>query len=127
MKIKNFKKLNLPEFPGVYYFKDSKKKILYIGRATSLNDRVGSYFRTDLIKSRGPFLVSMVLESHTIEFTETDSVLEAIILEANEIRKHLPYFNTLGKDDKSYNFAIITDEEFPRVIIIRSRILGKLN
>ncbi len=122
-----FKKLELPDAPGVYFFIDKDKNILYIGRATSLNDRVSSYFRNDLIKTRGQHMVGMVTLANAIEHIQTDSVLEAIILEANEIKKHLPYFNTQGKDDKSYNFAIITNEEFPRVVVVRSRVLGKLN
>lgn len=127
MIIQDFKKISLPEAPGVYFFKDSGGAILYIGRATSLHDRVQSYFSNDLIATRGPLLVDMVTKSATVEYMQTDSVLEAIILESNEIKKHLPYFNTKEKDDKSYNFLIITDEEFPRVIIARGRTLEKLD
>lgn len=127
MIIQDFKKISLPEAPGVYFFKDSGGAILYIGRATSLHDRVHSYFSNDLIATRGPLLVDMVTKSATVEYMQTDSVLEAIILESNEIKKHLPYFNTKEKDDKSYNFLIITDEEFPRVIIARGRTLEKLD
>ena len=123
----DFKKLSLPEAPGVYFFKDSQGNILYIGRATSLYDRVHSYFSNDLIATRGPLLVDMVTKASTIEHIQTDSVLEAIILESNEIKKHLPYFNTKEKDDKSYNFLIITNEEFPRVVIARGRTLEKLD
>ena len=122
----DFKKLSLPEAPGVYFFKDSQGNILYIGRATSLYDRVHSYFSNDLIATRGPLLVDMVTKAFTIEHVQTDSVLEAIILESNEIKKHLPYFNTKEKDDKSYNFLVITDEEFPRVIIVRGRTIDQL-
>ncbi len=127
MTIEDFKKLNLPEAPGVYFFRDIEKSILYIGRATSLHDRVKSYFSNDLIATRGPLLVDMVTKADTVEFIQTDSVLEAIILESNEIKKHLPYFNTKEKDNKSYNFVVITDEEFPRVVIARGRILDKLD
>lgn len=113
----------LPDAPGVYFFKDSDGNILYIGRATSLSDRVRSYFGDDLIETRGPLLVDMVTRSHKIDFTETDSVLEAIILESNLIKEHQPYFNTKEKDDKSYNYVVITDEEFPRVMLVRGRTL----
>ena len=123
----DFKKLSLPEAPGVYFFKDSQGNILYIGRATSLYDRVRSYFSNDLIATRGPLLVDMVTKASTIEHMQTDSVLEAIILESNEIKKHLPYFNTKEKDNKSYNYLIISDEEFPRIIIARGRTLEKLD
>lgn len=127
MTSQDFKTLNLPEAPGVYFFKDIENNILYIGRATSLHDRVKSYFSNDLIATRGPLLVDMVSKAHNVEFIQTDSVLEAIILESNEIKKYLPYFNTKEKDNKSYNFVVITDEEFPRVVIARGRTLDKLD
>lgn len=122
------KKLNikLPDSPGIYFFKDSKRNILYIGRATSLSDRVRSYFRNDLIHSRGPLLVDMMTKANKVQYKKTDSVLEAIILESNEIKKHQPHFNTKEKDDKSYNFVVITNEEFPRVIIVRQRALDTI-
>lgn len=114
---------NLPELPGgpgVYIFKE-KKKILYIGRATSLKTRVASYFRRDLLDTRGTRLVDMVTLSDNIDHIETDSVLEAIILEANLIKKHQPYYNTLEKDDKSFNYVVVINEEFPKVIVLRER------
>lgn len=121
----DFKKLKLPQNPGVYYFKQDNN-ILYIGRATSLQDRVRSYFTDDLVYTRGNLLIDMVTKSNAITFTETDSVLEAIILESNEIKKHQPYFNTKEKDNKSYNLVVISDEEFPRVIVVRERELDTL-
>ncbi len=124
MTSQEFKNLNLPESPGIYIFKDSENKIQYIGRATSLRDRVKSYFSNDLIETRGPRLVDMVTKASSIDYIETDSVLEAIILESNEIKKHQPYFNTKEKDDRSYNLVVITEEEFPRVCIVRERSLN---
>jgi excinuclease ABC subunit C len=118
--------MNLPDAPGVYFFKDAQEGILYIGRATSLKDRVKSYFSSDLIQTRGPLLVDMVTKSVKVDFIQTDSVLEAIILESNEIKKHLPYYNTKEKDNKSYNFVVISDEEFPRILIVRERALDTL-
>lgn len=126
----NLKSLNnniLPDKSGIYLFKDKKNNILYIGRATSLRDRVKSYFSNDLIQTRGPLLVDMVTKADKIDYIETDSVLEAIILESNEIKKHQPYFNTKEKDNKSYNFVVITDEDFPRVLVIRERSLNTLS
>lgn len=117
----------LPDSPGVYFFKDEKGEILYIGRATSLKDRIKSYFGDDLIQTRGPLLVDMLTKSARIDFTETDSVLEAIILESNLIKAHQPYFNTKEKDNRSYNYVVITDEEFPRVMLVRGRTLESLN
>lgn len=126
MIYEEFKKLNFPETAGVYFFKDEKGEILYIGRATSLFDRVKSYFSNDLIHTRGPLLVDMVTKSSNIEYIQTDSVLEAIILESNEIKKYKPYYNTKEKDDRSYSYIVITDEEFPRVVIARGRTIEKL-
>ena len=120
-----YTKSQLPDTPGVYFFKDGEGSILYIGRATSLRDRVKSYFALDLFATRGQLLVDMISRAAKIEFKETDSVLEAIILEANEIKKHQPYYNTKEKDDRSYNWVIITDEEFPRVFLERERTLEK--
>ncbi|MDP2651037.1 MAG: hypothetical protein Q8O98_00415 [bacterium] len=111
----------LPDVPGVYYFLDGKKEILYIGKATSLKDRVKSYFSRDLFLTRGPLIEKMTGEIESIKYLQTDSVLEALILEAQEIKKHQPYFNSREKDDKSYNFVIITKEDFPRVLVRRGR------
>ncbi|MCX6752531.1 MAG: hypothetical protein NTZ87_03485 [Candidatus Nomurabacteria bacterium] len=124
MKSEYLKKNKLPDKPGVYFFHE-KGEILYIGRATSLKDRVKSYFGKDLIETRGPLLLDMVGRADKIDYTETDSVLEAIILESNLIKKHQPYYNTKEKDDKSYNYVCVTKEELPKVIITRGRDLGR--
>lgn len=120
MKSQEFKKLNIPKKPGVYFFKKDNE-ILYIGKATSLKDRVGSYFGADLISTRGPALLDMVTQSKNIEWIETDSVLEALILEAELIKKHQPKYNTKEKDNKSFYMVGITDDVLPRVIMIRAR------
>jgi len=122
MTSNDFKKLKLPDSPGVYFFKKGQKT-LYIGRATSLRDRVASYFKNDLVATRGQFLVDMVEQAGSIAWEETDSVLEAIILESNLIKKHKPKYNTKEKDDRSYNYVVITNEEFPRVVLVRGRVL----
>ncbi len=114
-------KLELPQNPGVYFFKDAAGKILYIGKATSLRDRVRSYFAPDLIKTRGSHLVDMVFRAATVIYEETGSVLEALILEANYIKKWQPYYNTKEKDDKSYNWVVIIREPFPRVLLVRQK------
>ena len=133
MNLSDFKKLSLPDSPGVYFFREKGKStnkkegnILYIGKATSLQDRVRSYFSNDLIKTRGPAIVDMVTKSDTVTFEEADSVLEALILEANLIKKHKPKYNTKEKDDRSYYRVIITDEEYPRVLVVREKEL-KIN
>jgi len=98
-----------------------KRKILYIGKATSLRDRVQSYFGKDVIHTRGPQIFAMVEKAKSIRFTVTDSVLEALILETALIKKHAPPYNTKEKDNKSFNHIIITNEDFPRVLIVRGR------
>ena len=120
MDIRNFKKTKLPDTPGVYLFKNGKS-VLYIGKATNLKDRVKSYFSKDLIATRGPLLVDMVFKSEKIEYEQTDSVLEALILEAYLIKKFQPKYNTKEKDNKSYNYVVITDEDFPKVLIERGK------
>jgi len=122
MKSQSIKKL--PDSPGVYFFKRGKR-ILYIGKATSLRDRVKSYFNKDLINTRGPLIVKMLGEATNVSFIQTDSVLEAVILEANQIKKHQPLYNTKEKDNKSFNYVVITKEDYPRVLIIRERALNK--
>jgi excinuclease ABC subunit C len=124
MKKASLKKLDLPDSPGVYFFKRGKD-ILYIGRATSLKDRVKSYFSSDLIVARGPRIVDMTTEATTVDYESTGSVLEAIILEANLIKKYQPTYNTKEKDDRSFNYVVITEEEFPRVLMVRGRNLDK--
>lgn len=120
MKSDYIKKLKMPDSPGVYFFQKGKS-ILYIGKATSLRDRVKSYFGKDLISTRGSLLVDMVFQSDKLEYQQTDSVLEALILEANLIKKHQPKYNTKEKDNKSFNYVCITKEKIPKVLIVRGR------
>ena len=114
-------KKKLPDAPGVYFFLGPRKEILYIGKATSLKNRVRSYFAPDVKDKRSELIEKMVLLAASIEYTETDSVLEALILETNLIRTHKPHYNTRSKDDKSYNHLIITNEEWPRVLVVRGK------
>lgn len=113
----------LPDTPGVYFFRGENNKILYIGKATSLRDRVRSYLSDNLIITRGPLLTKMMEEAKKVTFTETDSVLEALILEAHLIKRYLPEYNTRDKDNKSWNYVIITNEDFPRVLVERAQSL----
>lgn len=128
MQKKDLKKYKIPSVPGVYIFRGARKKILYIGKATDLRSRVRSYFGKDLQKSRGALLVKMLEEAKSLDWQKTDSVLEALILEANLIKKYQPQYNTDNKDNKSFNYVVITKEDlptgqvgFPRVIIVRER------
>lgn len=114
-------KIKLPENPGVYLFRDYRGRPLYIGRATSLNDRVRSYFSNDIIETRGPRIVDMVTKSKKITWQETDSVLEAIILESILIKRYQPHYNVDERDDKSSEYVVITDELWPRVFLVRAR------
>ncbi len=126
MTLEEFKKLEIPDVPGIYFFK-KKKTVLYVGKATSLKDRVRSYFSRDLMSMRGPLIVKMVEESDSILWQESTSVLEALILEAYNIKKLNPSYNSKEKDNKSYNYVAITKEEFPRILSVRGReiLLGK--
>jgi excinuclease ABC subunit C len=121
MKKADLLKKKLPDAPGVYFFLGTKKQILYIGKATSLRNRVRSYFSSDIVEKRSQIIAKMVVQAKNIEWTETDSVLEALILETNLIRTHKPLYNTKSKDDKSYNHLVITNEEFPRVLVVRGK------
>lgn len=120
MKSQDLKKLNIPGVPGVYFWKKGRET-LYIGKATNLRDRVRSYFAPDLIDTRGPGILDMVTQTETVEWQETPSVLEALILEANLIKKFQPKYNVKEKSDKSFYQVIISDEPWPRVMIVRSR------
>lgn len=113
-------KANLPDVPGVYLFKQGRK-VLYVGKATSLRDRVRSYFDDDLIATRGPRLVDMVTKSNRVAFETTPTVLEALVREAALIRLYRPLANAEGKDDKTFLYACITDEEIPRVLVVRGK------
>ncbi len=125
MTSQEFKDLSekMPDEPGVYFFLGKEKEILYIGKATSLRDRVRSYFGPDLIQTRGRLLVDMVSLAEKIDFTQTDSVLEALLLEANLIKTHQPKYNTKEKDNKSYNYVVFTNESFSKILTVRGRTL----
>ena len=117
-------KYDIPDCPGVYLFtkgKGKSKKILYVGKATSLRDRLRSYFDDDLIATRGPRLVDVVTQSDGLMHETTPTVLEALVREAALIREHHPVGNAMGKDDKTFLYAVITDEEIPRVLPIRGK------
>ncbi len=118
------KQFDLPDSPGVYLFthgKGKSKKILYVGKATSLRDRVRSYFDDDLIATRGPRIVDMVTKADGVSYEAVPTVLEALVREAALIREHNPPANSMGKDDKTFLYAVITDEEVPRVLAIRGK------
>ena len=120
MKSSDLKKLKIPSKPGVYFWKKGRD-ILYVGKATELKSRVKSYFSKDLIETRGPVILDMVFKSDNIKWLETDSVLEALILEAELIKRYQPKYNTKEKSDKSFNYVGITRDELPRVVLVRGK------
>lgn len=125
MNKETLRALQPPANPGVYYFLGPHQEILYIGKATSLRHRLLSYFRDDIAEKRSEAIARMVRIAVTVTWTETDSVLEALILETNLIRTHKPPYNTRNKDDKSYNHLIITREQWPRVLVVRGKDLAE--
>jgi len=105
-----------PDTPGVYFFYGKNNELLYVGKATSLKNRVKSYF----LGKRGLRAIeAMIDQVKSIKYKQTDSVLEAIILEANQIRDAHPKYNVLGKDDKSWNYIVITRDIYPHVKTLR--------
>ena len=108
---------NLPKKPGVYIMRNADGEIIYIGKAKNLLNRVRSYFREKLDRPK-----TQILMSHfdSLEYIITNSEKEALILEANLIKKHHPRYNIQLKDDKRYPYVKITDEKFPRLVITRN-------
>ena len=108
----------LPNKPGVYIMHDAQDAILYVGKAVNLKNRVRSYFRENI--GRGPQIDKMVSLIARFEYIVTDSELEALVLENNLIKEHLPKYNTLLKDDKTYPYIKVTvGEEYPRILFSR--------
>ncbi len=114
----------MPLKPGVYLFIGRRGDVLYVGRATSLRRRVPSYFQKNL----EPRLGEMVHLAQKIKFYKTDNLLEAVILEANLIKKYWPKYNIREKDDRSFIYvAISKKDDFPRPIIIRGHKIKNFN
>ncbi len=108
---------NLPVSPGVYQFKDKEGTILYVGKAKILRNRVRQYFHKSRVLD--PRIALMVEKVSDVEIITTDSEVEALIFEANLIKKHKPRYNVNFKDDKSYPYIVITHEPYPRVFVTR--------
>jgi excinuclease ABC subunit C len=108
---------NLPTSPGVYQYKDKEGKILYIGKAVNLRNRVRSYFHKS--RTLDPRIALMIGKAVDVEIITTDSEVEALILESNLIKLHKPRYNVVLKDDKSYPYIVITNEPYPRVFVTR--------
>ena len=108
---------NLPAAPGVYQHLDAAGKVLYVGKAKNLRNRVRQYFQKS--RSLGSRIEQMLTKATDLEIIVTDSEVEALILEANLIKKFKPRYNVSLKDDKSYPYIVITGEPYPRVFITR--------
>lgn len=108
---------NLPTAPGVYIHKNSDGKIIYVGKAKNLKNRVRSYFQSNRGHDRKTR--ELVKRISDLEFIVVDNEVEALVLESNLIKKHKPRFNVLLKDDKQYPHLKMTNEPFPKVVITR--------
>jgi excinuclease ABC subunit C len=114
----------LPDNPGIYLYYDKNKELIYVGKATSLKNRVKSYFNG---KRHDRPIEQMIHEVVDIKWKETDSVLEAVIVESLYIKKFLPKYNVLGKDNRSWNYIVITKDEYPRVDVVRQHYLSQIS
>ena len=108
---------NLPDHPGVYLMKDARGTVLYVGKAQSLRSRVRQYWQASRSATTPPLRIETAIDRVTdIEWTLTDNVSEALLLEANLVKRHQPRFNVRLKDDKSYPFIKVTlGDDFPRI------------
>ena len=113
----NLKKL--PDCPGVYIHKDRLGQVIYVGKAVSLKNRVRQYFQTSY-RNSSLKVKTMVSEIAEFEYIRCGSEMEALILECNLIKKYMPKFNVLLRDDKTYPYIVVTtSEQFPRVLKTR--------
>jgi excinuclease ABC subunit C len=110
---------SLPDAPGVYLFRDSRRRVLYVGKAKSIRKRVASHFSKPATRSGA---ADMVRQIDHVEFVATQTEAEALLAEQNFIKRHRPRFNVRLRDDKSYPYiGISLDEAFPRIYFTRER------
>jgi excinuclease ABC subunit C len=114
----------LPETPGVYLMKNTAGKVIYVGKATNLKRRVASYWREQEALSR-PQVRDLIRDVASISVVQTQTVIEALIHEANTIKQYEPKYNIMLKDGKSFLYLVITKEEYPRPLLIRGHELEK--
>ncbi|HEY9206893.1 MAG TPA: excinuclease ABC subunit UvrC [Candidatus Methanoperedens sp.] len=107
----------LPDSPGVYLMKDTENKVVYVGKASSLRDRVGQYFR----EQASPKTRMLMGNMEGLDYIVTENEVEALVLESNLIKEHRPRYNVRLRDDKAYPLIKITNEEYPRICIARRR------
>ncbi len=114
----------LPGKPGVYIMHDERDRIIYVGKAVSLKNRVRQYFQSS--RNKGIKIEQMVTHIRRFEYIVTDSELEALVLECNLIKEHRPKYNTMLMDDKAYPFIKVTvNEPYPRVMLARKMVKDK--
>ena len=111
----------IPELPGCYIYHDNKDEIIYVGKAKNLKRRVHSYFNK---KHDNPKTIILVSQIEKLEYIITDSEAESLILESHLIKKYKPKYNILLKDDKNFPYFLITDEDYPRIIVVRKKNLN---
>lgn len=112
-----------PHKPGVYWFLNEKKEVLYVGKAKDLKNRLASYTQLNQIHGKTK---AMVLEAQTLLWKELENEFQALLVEAELIRLHQPPFNILLKDDKTPLYIYITSDQFPKVKMIRKKEIGRL-
>jgi len=117
----NVSKIQIPSNPGIYLMKDSERKIIYIGKAKNLKNRVRSYF----LKNQNYKTQKLVENISDIEFVLTDNESEAFLLESNMIKKYRPRFNIELKDQQRYTYLRVSDEKYPRLLVARRTRDGK--
>lgn len=109
----------LPSNPGVYRYYDKNGQLLYVGKAKNLKKRVLSYFNKNLSGYRTKIMVGKI---HRLETTIVPSEYDALLLENNLIKEHQPFYNIMMKDDKTYPWICIKNEDFPRIFLTRNKI-----
>ncbi|TRZ78962.1 MAG: excinuclease ABC subunit UvrC [Nitrosopumilales archaeon] len=114
-------KVTIPPHPGIYIMKDSDDKILYIGKAKNLKNRVKSYF----LRNQNYKTQKLVEKIHDVEFVLTDNEEEAFLLEANMIKRYRPPYNIELKDQQRYTYLRITNEQYPRLMVARRTRTGE--
>ena len=115
---------SIPENPGCYMYFDETGTIIYIGKAKNLKKRVSSYFNKTIENTKTRIMVKKISE---IRYLVVESEEEAFLLENNLIKKHKPRYNILLKDDKTYPWIVVRNENFPRVYLTRKKINDKSN
>ncbi|MFA6490154.1 MAG: excinuclease ABC subunit UvrC [Candidatus Micrarchaeia archaeon] len=112
-----------PQSPGIYQFKGIDGTILYIGKAKNLRNRVSSYFSKDVLDRTA----QMLSQATSIDFIVTDNEAEALLLESQLIKRYFPKYNIDLKDNEKFTYILITEEKFPRMLLIRRSRGGRLS